>query len=43
MLWELAQELGSEIISADSRQVYQGLDIGTAKVDQLSQNKVLHH
>jgi tRNA dimethylallyltransferase len=27
----LATELGSEIISADSRQVYKGLDIGTGK------------
>lgn len=27
----LAYELGSEIISADSRQVYQGLDIGAGK------------
>ncbi len=28
---ELAHRLGSEIISADSRQVYRGLDIGTGK------------
>lgn len=27
----LANELGSEIISADSRQVYRGMDIGTGK------------
>jgi tRNA dimethylallyltransferase len=27
----LARELGSEIISADSRQVYRGMDIGTGK------------
>lgn len=27
----LAKELGSEIISADSRQVYRGMDIGTGK------------
>ncbi len=27
----LAQELGGEIISADSRQVYRGMDIGTGK------------
>lgn len=27
----LAYELGSEIISADSRQVYQGMDLGTGK------------
>ncbi|MBN1380828.1 MAG: tRNA (adenosine(37)-N6)-dimethylallyltransferase MiaA [Deltaproteobacteria bacterium] len=28
---KLAKDLGSEIISADSRQVYRGLDIGTGK------------
>lgn len=28
---EIAHELGSEIISADSRQVYRGLDLGTGK------------
>ena len=28
----LAQRFQGEIISADSRQVYRGLDIGTAKV-----------
>ena len=27
----LAGEIGSEIISADSRQVYRGMDIGTGK------------
>ncbi|MFA5644077.1 MAG: tRNA (adenosine(37)-N6)-dimethylallyltransferase MiaA [Patescibacteria group bacterium] len=28
---KLAQELGGEIVSADSRQVYKGMDIGTGK------------
>ena len=28
---QLAYKLGGEIISADSRQVYQGMDIGTGK------------
>ena len=28
---KLAAELGGEIISADSRQVYKGMDIGTGK------------
>ena len=32
----LAQRLGGEIISADSVQVYRGLDIGSAKVEFLS-------
>ena len=27
----LAKDLGAEIISADSRQVYRGMDIGTGK------------
>lgn len=29
----LAKKIGGEIISADSRQVYRGLNIGTAKID----------
>lgn len=39
----LAEKIGAEIVSADSRQIYQGLDIGTAKptTDQLS--RVRHH
>lgn len=39
----LADKLNSEIISADSRQIYKYLDIGTAKptIDQLA--KVKHH
>jgi len=32
----LAEKLGGEIISADSRQVYRYLDIGTAKPAQES-------
>ena len=28
---ELARALGGEIISADSRQVYRGMDLGTGK------------
>ena len=28
---KLAKEIGAEIISADSRQVYRGMDIGTGK------------
>jgi tRNA dimethylallyltransferase len=33
----------AEIISADSRQVYRGLDIGTAKVTAAEQARVPHH
>jgi tRNA dimethylallyltransferase len=39
----LAQHFNGEIISADSRQVYRGLDIGTAKVTPVEQALVPHH
>jgi len=39
----LAQKLGGEIISADSRQVYKGLDIGTGKVTKKEMAGVPHH
>ena len=39
----LAQRFNAEIISADSRQVYRGLDIGTAKVTPAEQALVPHH
>lgn len=39
----LAELLGGEIISADSRQVYRGLDIGTAKPDAVLRARVPHH
>ena len=34
---------GAEIISADSRQVYRGMDIGTAKVSAADRERVPHH
>jgi tRNA dimethylallyltransferase len=34
---------GAEIISADSRQVYRGMDIGTAKVTAQERARVPHH
>ncbi len=34
---------GTEIISADSRQVYRGMDIGTAKVTADERRRVPHH
>jgi tRNA dimethylallyltransferase len=34
---------GAEIISADSRQVYRGMDIGTAKVGPADRTRVPHH
>jgi len=39
----LAQHFNGEIVSADSRQVYRGLDIGTAKVTPAEQALVPHH
>ncbi|HPV15597.1 MAG TPA: isopentenyl transferase family protein, partial [Candidatus Cloacimonadota bacterium] len=39
----LAQSLGSCIISADSRQIYKGMDIGTAKPSPEDQAKVRHY
>jgi tRNA dimethylallyltransferase len=40
---ELAGRLGAEIVSADSRQVYRGLDIGTAKPTAAERAAVPHH
>ena len=39
----LAERLGGEIISADSMQVYRGLDIGTAKPTPEERRRVPHH
>jgi tRNA dimethylallyltransferase len=39
----LAEKIGGEIISADSMQVYRGLDIGTAKPGSAEQKKIPHH
>ena len=38
----LAKKLGGEIVSADSRQVYKGLDIGTGKVPRDPTRSTLH-
>src|SRR5512143_686637 len=40
---QLAEEFQGEIVSADSRQVYRGMDIGTAKPDEAEQRRVSHH
>ena len=39
----LARELGGEIVSADSRQVYRYMDIGTAKPTAEQRRAVRHH
>lgn len=40
---ELAQKTGGEIISADSMQIYQKMDIGTAKITPEEMQGVPHH
>lgn len=40
---EIAEALDAEIVSADSRQVYKELTIGTAKPTQEAQERVPHH
>lgn len=39
----LAREFGGEIVSADSRQVYRGMDIGTAKPTAAERRVIPHH
>ncbi len=39
----LAKRLGGEIVSADSRKVYRGLDVGTAKPGLEARRAVAHH
>jgi tRNA dimethylallyltransferase len=43
MALQLAGRIGGEIISADSMQVYRGLDIGTAKPSPADRARVPHH
>jgi tRNA dimethylallyltransferase len=40
---EIAGYLGSEIISADSRQIYRSLDIGTGKIMESEMQWIPHH
>lgn len=39
----LAHEIGGEIISADSMQVYKGMDIGSAKIKPEEMKGIRHH
>lgn len=39
----LAAEIGAEIVNADSMQVYQGMDIGTAKLTIKERGGIAHH
>jgi tRNA dimethylallyltransferase len=40
---EVSTRIGGEIISADSMQIYRGLDIGTAKASPAEQSRAPHH
>ncbi len=40
---KIAKKIGGEIISADSRQVYNGLDIGTGKITKKEMQGIPHH
>lgn len=40
---ELAKKLKADIISADSAQVYRGLNIGTAKIAESEKEGIIHH
>ena len=40
---QLAEEFNGEIVSADSRQVYRGMDIGTGKVLPEQQGRIPHY
>lgn len=41
--FRLAEELGGEIVSVDSMQVYRGMDIGTGKASPAERARVPHH
>jgi len=40
---ELAKKFNGEIISADSRQVYRGMDLGSGKITKAEMQKIPHH
>ncbi len=40
---EVAKKIGGEIISADSRQVYKGMDLGTGKITRKEMRGIPHH
>lgn len=39
----IARQTGAEILSVDSMQIYQGMDIGTAKPSPAERNEIPHH
>ncbi len=40
---DIAEQIGAEIINADSMQLYRGMDIGTAKLKISERRGILHH
>ncbi|HTE49020.1 MAG TPA: tRNA (adenosine(37)-N6)-dimethylallyltransferase MiaA [Candidatus Paceibacterota bacterium] len=40
---KIAKKINGEVISADSRQVYKGLDIGTGKISEKEMKGIPHH
>src|SRR6266498_3195335 len=40
---KLARRFRGEVVSADSRQVYRGLDIGTGKITKREMKSIPHH
>jgi tRNA dimethylallyltransferase len=40
---EIAERVGAEIVNADSRQFYRGMDVGTAKPSVEDRRRVAHH
>ena len=39
----MAAQHGGEIVSADSRQIYRGMDVGTAKPTRDERARIRHH
>ncbi|MBI5126135.1 MAG: tRNA (adenosine(37)-N6)-dimethylallyltransferase MiaA, partial [Planctomycetes bacterium] len=40
---QIARQVGAEIVSADSMQIYRGMDIGTAKPSLETRREIPHH
>ncbi len=40
---DVAEQIGAEIVNADSRQLYRGMDIGTAKPSSEERRRLRHH
>ena len=43
MALDVAEQIGAEIINADSMQLYTGMDIGTAKLSVAERRGIPHH